>query len=99
MGVAGDDGPAGKPNEKVEGLAVPTLGALAPNINEGCVAGDPGNPLVAGAAEPNALVAPELPVLKPTGFRAGEAAGKGLAGVVNALVGAELGCPNGLGVG
>lgn len=48
VGVAGADAPPGKPNEKVEGLAVPTLGALAPNVNVGCVAGDPGNPLVAG---------------------------------------------------
>jgi hypothetical protein len=40
-----------------------------------------------------------LLVLKPMVLRAGEAAGNGLAGVGNALVGAGLGCPNGVVVG
>jgi hypothetical protein len=49
VGVGGADAPpAGNPNEKVEGLAVPALGAPAPNVKPGCAAGDPGKPLVAG---------------------------------------------------
>ena len=38
-------------------------------------------------------------VLKPTVLSAGDAAGKGLAGVGNAFVGVGLGCPKGVGVG
>lgn len=91
VGVTGADAPPGRPNEKVEGLAVPTLGAPAPNANAGCVAGDPGNPLETGWADPNALDAPELPVLKPVVFSAGGAAGKGLAGVGKALAEVGLG--------
>lgn len=99
VGVAGADVPPGKPNVNVDGLAVPADGAVAPNANAG-VAGDAGNPLVADGADPNALVdGAELPALKPTMLNAGEAAGKGLAGVGKALVGVGLGWPNGLGVG
>jgi hypothetical protein len=39
------------------------------------------------------LAGAELLVLKPTVLSAGEAAGKGLAGVGNAFVGVGLGCP------
>lgn len=37
--------------------------------------------------------------MKPTVLNAGEAAGKGLAGVGNAFVGVGLGWPKGLGFG